>query len=388
VSYTYDAFISYVRRDEAWAKRVAEDLGGRGFETFLDTDTLVGGAEWESQLVAGVEASQHMVVLWSEGAASEWVTKEVSTFQATIRHTATSGEGSRPRLVIPVYLSGEDSKILAKYQHIDVIRAAGAYDAGPAAVPVETWRAVIDRLDTSIRHADAARRVPLLVVTTTHEALSNVDPTRPLPPPPMAGRSLEALIEQLGIPTREQLLQSYGNNRGDWRPFGSELGVREILEQLKDEINLELSKEGLQRFRWDSLDDEFWSEDPEAVAERLKREPTVVVLDPVALYDHGVSWMTTNYLLPNVRQNDNAVVVVLPPFAMPSSAAALRESIRGLATEVFNSYYNPPVFSETRYARYVTSVGDVVDLKAWLLTGIGPVLAAKVGGNGNVYTDQ
>jgi TIR domain len=385
VAFTYDAFVSYSRRDAAWATRVSAALRDKGLRIFLDTERLLAGEIWTTQLLDAIEGSQHLVVLWSEQAKSDWVTDEIASFRAQLRHPSSEGDNV-PRHIIPIYLEGE-YQVLAQYEHIDEIREAGMYDAGPDAVPAEVWRTVVDQLEASIRAGEATRRVPVLVVTTTREALRTVEPGRQLPPAPLRGMSLDALIENLGLASRDALLASYGPDRSDWRPFGSATSVKAILEQLKDDINNELSAAGLQRFRWEYLDDEFWTDTPERVAERLKREPNVIVLDLLSLYDDYVRWMTTNHVIPSIRENDSAVLMVLPPFAMPPTATALRESIRGLATEVFNSFYNPPVFSRGRYARYVTSVGDEVDLKAWLLTGIGPVLADEVRDNRVVYTE-
>jgi hypothetical protein len=85
-----------------------------------------------------------------------------------------------------------------------------------------------------------------------------------------------------------------------------------------------------------------------------------------------------------IRENARAVVTVLPPYALPPSAGVLRESIQGLATEIFASFYDPPVAARLT-PRYVAGVGDVMDLKASLLTGIGAAVATG-GTQGNVFT--
>jgi hypothetical protein len=154
VSFTYDALISYAQQDEAWAMRVAEELEARGLKTFLDTATVGRGVEWEQQFVRRATASQHLVVLWSGQDDPERVNQEVAFFQSVVRDTTAADDASEPRLIIPVYLSGY-SKRLAKYVSIDAIRKAGAYEAGPAAVPAATWREVVDELETGIRHRHA-----------------------------------------------------------------------------------------------------------------------------------------------------------------------------------------------------------------------------------------
>jgi hypothetical protein len=308
--------------------------------------------------------------------------REIYGFQAAARPPG-SPQLDPARHLIAVSLEGAFAP-LGRWERIDELR--NAYERGANAVEEEVWTAMREKLLRSVEQADIAKRVPLLVVTTTRDALGRVDPDTPLPPPPRAGESLTSLIERLRLGSREQLLDSYGSDPGDWRPFGSQSSVKTILGQLQDEINSQLRDEGLEPFRWDYLDDEFWSQSPEQVLGRLKREPAVVVLDPVSLYDDNVKWMTNDFVMPPIRQNENAVMIVLPPFAMPPTATALRDSIKGLAVEVFNSYWNPPVASRSRFARYVIGVGDLVDLKAGLLAGIGPVLAEGRGEEPVVYT--
>jgi hypothetical protein len=385
VAFTNDAFISYSSEDRPWAQRVAQDLEAKGLNVFVDKPGLVAGAPWDEQLYAQLEDSQHLVVLWSGNAKdSDWVNNEFTTFRTLIRPPVRDGPPGPPRHIIPVYLEGEYAPF-KKYEHIDFVREAGAYPAGPGAIDAGVWQDVMDKLEQSIRHAEATRPVPLLVITTTRANLSGVDPDKPYPPPPAKGESLNELIARLEIGSHAKLLDYYGDEPSDWRPFGKALSVKGILEQLKDAINQRLTKDGLQPFRWDYLDRAFWSNDLDQVAERLRRKTVVVVLDPLSLYDNYVAYAIRDFVLTPVRKNDEASLIVLPPFAMPSSASALRDSIQRLAKEVFDSYYNPPVDS-ARYARYVTSVGDEVDLKASVLAGIGPMLARQGGDDGGTYT--
>jgi hypothetical protein len=382
VSFPNNAFISYSSADRPWAERIAQGLEAKGLSVFLDKRRLIAGRDWDDQLHDELENSQHMVVLWSENAkASDWVQAEIGMFRALARTSARRVPPGPARHIIPVYLEGDNAQF-ARYEHIDLIRSEGAYPGDAHAVAPGVWQAVMESLENGIVHPETARPLPLLVITTTKEALSSVDADKPLPPPPDAGESLNELIQRLGIGSRDDLLASYGEGPSDWRPFGSACSVKGILEQLKDAINLQLKREELQEFRWDYLDDEFWSGKRARIAERLRREPVVIVLDPLSLYDEAVAWAVRDWVLRPVRENGKASVIVLSPFRMPPNATALRDSIQRLARDIFESYYNPPVRSTTRYARYVTSVGDEVDLKASVLAGIGPLLARQTGGGG------
>jgi hypothetical protein len=52
-----------------------------------------------------------------------------------------------------------------------------------------------------------------------------------------------------------------------------------------------------------------------------------------------------------------------------------------MAQQVFDHSYEPPVLSGLAYARCGTTITDTRDLKAWVMTGIGPRLrVAKTSG--------
>jgi hypothetical protein len=374
MSFRYDVFISYSHEDRAWAHRIRDNLDHRGLKAFVDERALRAGTAWAEELRGALDGSQHLIVLSSQASrGSRWVEIEFNYFRHFVRGDST------PRRIIPVILD-DQLEIYEQFQLISEIRQRDGYTDGPEALDPEIWSVVMDKLVDTIGSADVARRVPILVVTTTLDAMKGVDPSKPILSAVGDAVTLNELIDNLGVDW-DALLARYGDNRRQWRPFGSELTVRTILDGLEDEINDVLAAANLQRFRWDYLDEEFWSSSSErskAAGHRLAQEPSLIVLDPIALYDELVRVRTNGYLIPEIRENDKAVVMVLPPFAMPAIAYALRKSISLLAYEFFNAYRNPPVFKRVKYARYVTSVGDEVDLKAWLLTGLGPALAGDL----------
>lgn len=77
-------FISYSRKDIAFARRLAGDLERTGFDVWWDISDLKGGDDWVRFIPAAIEASQYVVVLLSpESIQSEWVEREYSY---AIRH--------------------------------------------------------------------------------------------------------------------------------------------------------------------------------------------------------------------------------------------------------------------------------------------------------------
>jgi hypothetical protein len=72
-------FISYSRKDINFARRLATDLEGAGFDVWWDLSDLKGGDDWVRFIPSAIEASQYFVVLLSPNSIqSEWVSKEYS----------------------------------------------------------------------------------------------------------------------------------------------------------------------------------------------------------------------------------------------------------------------------------------------------------------------
>lgn len=74
---SYDTFISYRSADRAWAMALYDVLQLAGWAPFLDQYDLVLGADLETSLTEGLEASSSGVILWSSHTKdSEWCKRE------------------------------------------------------------------------------------------------------------------------------------------------------------------------------------------------------------------------------------------------------------------------------------------------------------------------
>ena len=74
----YDVFISYTRRDAAWAEKLESNLVSRGLRVYRDQTRLTAGDEWEPALRDAIVDSRALVVLWSAEASRSGVSAPFS----------------------------------------------------------------------------------------------------------------------------------------------------------------------------------------------------------------------------------------------------------------------------------------------------------------------
>jgi len=73
-------FVSYSRRNESFAERIARDLADAGLDVWFDRRQIQGGENWRDEIFRGLERADFLVVCLSPPAvASEWVAREVKT---------------------------------------------------------------------------------------------------------------------------------------------------------------------------------------------------------------------------------------------------------------------------------------------------------------------
>jgi hypothetical protein len=70
-------FISYSRKDTAFAERLQTDLNARGIVTWRDTASIVGGEDWYKSIVQGIHNAYAVVQVVTEASEeSKWVQRE------------------------------------------------------------------------------------------------------------------------------------------------------------------------------------------------------------------------------------------------------------------------------------------------------------------------
>jgi len=82
VEWAHDVFISYSRKDGAWARRVYADLRSNGLLVWMDDQLTPGTTSWQTALEKAIRAAGCVVVLLSPAAkASEWLEREINFAQ-------------------------------------------------------------------------------------------------------------------------------------------------------------------------------------------------------------------------------------------------------------------------------------------------------------------
>lgn len=365
-AYQYDVFISYSSADKPWAERLFESLDAKGIRCFLDRQRLEAGLPWEPQLALAVESSRHLVALWSNNAqGSAWVRRELGKFEAIVDPTA-SGKLQINRRLIFFLLEGQNPAY-AGMQMISDLKEAGAYSHQLGNLDQGLWHDSVEKLGRAILDNDKLLRVPLAILAMRENDISGIDPTEPRD----FGPNLNDLLYDFGIGTIEDVKQYYGYERMDWRPFGSPLNIRQVLNTLNDEINL--TTRGPQ-FRWDPIDEGFWSSIDVAKRERdkLLSSLSLIVIDPISLYDDRV--YNRLVLLSHCFGSESAVIVVLTPFTTPQHMVNLRALIERRGTPFFDRFFDPPIPIEESYANCGVNIGDDRDFKRVLCCSLGKYL--------------
>lgn len=390
MTYEYDLFISYSSADRPWAQKLFDDLQAKQIKVFFDRNRLDVGVPWEPQLAKAAQSSKHMVVIWTDNAdESPWVRREVGIFE-TLNDPATRPTGTSDNRWFSFLLLEGENRAYSAIQNISGLKEANAYDKnsdkkGSDSVNPSLWQSIVTQIATAIRKNDNSIAIPLAILAMTKDDLQRLDPTRnPVPGVP----SLNSLLGGLGIGDRETLLQSnsYGALRTDWRPFGHPLNVQQILEKVLDEINLgeatkpeeKKQREGQFEFRWEPIDQRFWTDNDAALAEQSKLMSvfSVIVIDPLSLYDDAVydGFVTFSECF----NSDRANIMVLTPFTLPQAFIDLSALIERRGRPFFTPYMNPPVPRPLKIANLGVNLGNERELRRVMRAGVGQYVRSSM----------
>jgi hypothetical protein len=237
----------------------------------------------------------------------------------------------------------------------------------------------------AIRTNDNSIPIPLAILAMTDDDLKKLDPNRE----PIKGLpTLNNLLASLGVGDRDTIVQakSYGELRTDWHPFGHALNVQQILDNVLDEINLgeaqkpaeKRQKEGQFEFRWEPIDERFWTDNKVAMVElsKLLSVFSVIVIDPLSLYDNDVydGFVTVSDCFNSERAN----IMVLTPFSLPQAFIDLSALLERRGRPFFNPYLDPPVPRPLKYANLGVNLGNERELRRVMRAGVGQYVRSSM----------
>jgi len=115
-------FISYSRKNEAFAERLARDLGDAGLDVWIDLRQIQVGEVWQQEIFRGLDRAEFIVLCLSPAAiASEWVQREIET-------TRTAGKRVYPVMVEECFNELQAHPTLKWLTEVQFIRFENRYE--------------------------------------------------------------------------------------------------------------------------------------------------------------------------------------------------------------------------------------------------------------------
>jgi formylglycine-generating enzyme required for sulfatase activity len=149
-------FISYSRKDQAYTRRLADELRGRGFSVWNDDRIDFGDRWWQTIVQAIRDSSALIVVMTPDSEESEWVEREV---QLAL---------SERKPVFPLLLSGKGFALLITRQYANVTDGE---------MPAEDFYHRLERVIPALGTAEAP-----LVAAERGESVAPILPRQPFEP--------------------------------------------------------------------------------------------------------------------------------------------------------------------------------------------------------------
>ncbi|HEX7185177.1 MAG TPA: TIR domain-containing protein [Thermoanaerobaculia bacterium] len=137
MSFDFDVFVSYSRRDSPFVEGLVGMLRDAGFKIWFDVEQVPGGADVQETLLKALDASRHVVAVITEPwLASDYTTWEVSASQKDLR-----GE----RVLVPLARIAFDARKLGPFLHRRNVLSWPEGDPEPDARFWEVYCAVLQK---------------------------------------------------------------------------------------------------------------------------------------------------------------------------------------------------------------------------------------------------
>lgn len=341
-----DVFISYSSNDREWARRTDQALRRRmpGATTFLDYDALRAGDDWETRIDSAIQASRHLVVLWSDFAKErQWVQREVFSFMAYANVSTDPG-----RRLVCVNLQGRNDAT-KRFQQIEPSGLQSAYP-NIGSVTANDWDDLAREIEAGIDPDRKPLIVPLVVLSVTQQQLRELSADR---------RGWLSSDYQIA----DDILHArYGPSCDDWLPFADTKRVAAILDQVRNDVNDSFENH---RVEWKLPSRSFWADIDAAETfvddEFSTAQLSVLIIDPVGIYHPDV--FQRLMLFQESFADNRTVILTLPPFGAHPDLVRLREALIKRGKPYFNDYFRPVVPPRRRLAAqcgwHVSDADDV-----------------------------
>ena len=266
--------------------------------------------------------------------------------------------------MIPLVLN-DNPKAYTNVQGVNDIKDQNMYEQGVDAVPQVLWDTITQKIYESINLTDDRKPIRQLILTLSKPELEKLNFDWK---PPLGGKTLNELLPLAGY-NSTTILDLYGVNKTDWRPFGGGNNITQILNDILTETN---TKREL-NYKWEPIDEtRFWRDDPDEVDSQikiLKKELSVIVVDPIALY-HENTRARFDLILDNCLGNKDLLIMSLPSFEPTPGYSTWRELIKSTSRKFYSNYFMPPI-PKNMMAQFTANPLDKKDARRFIQQIIG-----------------
>jgi len=194
------------------------------------------------------------------------------------------------------------------------------------------WASLVDKVERGVAADPDLPVIYQVILASTRERMEAVaDDYKP-----REAATYGELIAALKLVSKQQFALRYGAERSEWRPFGGEKSILTLMTELREEL---LARR-VPPFLWKPISEQQWKgpENRRNLRDLLTKEPCVIVLDAVSLYDVQV-WERYDDLLPCL-DNPKAAIAVLAPYSN-RERNYLHSVLETTAAKMFEPFYLP-----------------------------------------------
>ena len=369
----YDIFLSYSRDDVGWASKLQGKLVESGLRVFRDVDRLGAGEHWEPALTHALGESQHLVALWSASARnSDWVTRELGHFDAL-------STKDPKRKIIVISLDATQNRAYSSLQSIMELTAVNTSVTPPDQVDANVWAKIVHRIADTVQAQEDSIPISVAILTVTDDAADSANFNG------LTQAHLDAVNQSFGL-DQTAVKARYRPSRLDWHPYGGELTIRSILDNLVSDLNKAVKNN---RFRWHPIPDSLWddmtTERPQEVAAQMATEPlALVIIDTLVLGYQPVFLRAA--LLREYLRSSSCAWLLMPPRPSDTQLLAYQTVLKGWGTPLLNDYFEPPMPRRETTPLFGIYCGDDREIRRLLRTAAGEYLSQQLLTTGNVFT--